>query len=105
MADEYPRWLYAKDGRAQIVRDEDEEAALGSDFSREPSDIHRGPAAGVPEMPLPHGQEGLINDIATRVADLVVERLMAVQPAPDDGAAPQPQAPSTEPAPRERKRT
>jgi hypothetical protein len=56
-------------------------------------------------MPLPHGQEGLINDIATRVADLVVERLMAVQPAPDDGAAPQPQAPSTEPAPRERKRT
>jgi hypothetical protein len=90
MASDYPRWLYARDGRAQIVQDEDEEAALGSDFSSEPSDIHRGGAPGVPEMPLPHGQDALINDIATRVADRVFERISElVRPSdkPSDNAS------------------
>jgi hypothetical protein len=93
MSSEYPRWMYAKDGRAQIVQHEDEEAALGPEFSREPSDVHR-QSRGVPDMPLPHGQEALFVDLANRLADAVVERLRPLLSAPS----------STEPVTRERKR-
>lgn len=83
MASDYPRWVYASDGRAQVVNNEDEEAALGNEFSRNPSDVHRGVAGGVPDMPLPHGQEALINAIADAVAQRVIDRLTETRPVPE----------------------
>jgi hypothetical protein len=65
---DYPRMLYAADGRMLTVLSENEEYEAGPTWEREPSDIHRSVRihdAGTAPMP---------NDV---LADLIAERVFA----------------------------
>lgn len=69
---EYPRMVYADDGRSETVHSQEEEDALEGTWSREPSDIHRSfPNPGATNVQ-PSGDEAF----ARLVADIVVTRLL-----------------------------
>lgn len=68
---EYPRMLYAEDGRTQTVTSQDEENGLDGEWAREPFDAHRNPANPGATKVEASGNEAL----ADMIADRVVARL------------------------------
>ena len=99
---EYPRMMYADDGRTKVVATAEDEQALGSEWGKEPSDVHRSPLNATPVASTPSGVD--LNDISVeRVARRVVELLSettapAVDPA--DSSIPPRRGPGRPPKPR-----